>query len=725
MISETELVEKVASHHKHVDKKQIDLACDFSKKAHVSQKRASGDPYYYHPLEVANILADMKLDHVSVITGLLHDTVEDTTATLEEISELFGEDVMTLVDGVTKLTKIEYQSEHTKQAENFRKLLVAMSEDIRVLLVKLADRLHNMRTLHYVKSPEKRKRIAHETMEIYAPLAERIGMQQMKNELQDLAFAELYPEVRESIVSRLEYLREQGTILIDAINGDIQKELRRHGIKNVTMFGREKNPCSIWRKMEHKGISFEQISDIMAFRIITEDVDSCYRVLGAIHQSFKMIPGRFKDFISLPKDNGYQSLHTLVIGPKQHPVEMQIRTQDMHEVAEMGVAAHWSYKQDRDYSTDGKQYKWIRELLNILEHASDAEEFMENTKLEMHYDQVFCFTPRGDLVALPKGATTVDFAYEVHSSVGNHCVGAKVNSRIVPLRTILDNGDQVEIITSQSQVPSPTWESFVVTGKAKSEVRRFVRGRRREEYMKLGRSLIEKAVKDVGGVYHQDILKKAMKVLGPKSTNELLGAVGEGRIPISEVIKAVYPDSKAAQRMGKRKNPLSLFRLNRNKPRKEKSDTSAIHLEGMIPGMAMYFAECCHPIPGDNIVGVVMPGKGMTIHTSDCEALAGFSSMPERFVDVAWGKGGQEQTFTGRIHAVLVHESGSLASLAEIVAQYGGNISNLKIMNRATDFFEIVIDIGVKGVDQLGRIIAALRSLEAVQSVERHKQGDT
>lgn len=717
MLDKKDLIEKVKSYDPGADLEKLERACDFSKTSHGTQKRASGDPYYLHPLEVAMILADMHLDLDTIITALLHDTVEDTDVTLDNIEKLFGDNVRALVDGVTKLTKIELQSEQTKQAENFRKLLMAMSEDIRVLLVKLADRLHNMRTLHFVKSPKKRLRIAHETMEVYSPLAERIGMQNLKNEMQDLSFAELHPEVRESIISRLEYLKRTGEGAINNIVEELTLTLQEASTNlHFKVSGREKSACSIWHKMERKNINFEQISDIMAFRVLTETREECYQVLGIIHSKYKMVPDSFKDFISTPKENGYQSLHTVVMGPSQKIIEIQIRTKEMHEVAELGVAAHWSYKQGRDYSTDGKQYKWVRELLYILEHTTDPEEFMENTKLEMDYDHIFCFTPKGDLVALPKGATPVDFAYEVHSKVGNHCTGAKVNGRIVPLRIQLANGDQVEIITSKTQVPSPAWENFVVTGKAKSEVKRFVRAQKRDEYIKLGRRVLAKAAQEAGiNEVADKQIEKAAEVLRKKTSDDIYAALGEGLISTVEVIKALYPNKKIS--VGKSKNPLSMLLPNRS----NKYVSESLPIKGLVPGVAVYFAECCHPIPGDNIIGLVTTGKGMTIHTSDCEMLSNFASTPERLVDVSWGKESSEQAYIGRIKITLSHEAGALAAFANIIAQEHGNISNLKISERSPEFFVMIVDLVVKGDKHLSSILTSLRSDNRIHSVSRVK----
>ncbi|MDE2336124.1 MAG: bifunctional (p)ppGpp synthetase/guanosine-3',5'-bis(diphosphate) 3'-pyrophosphohydrolase, partial [Alphaproteobacteria bacterium] len=508
MIRQYELIDRIKAYDPDMDEDMVNRAYVYAMKMHGAQKRASGDLYFSHPLEVAGIMTEMKMDTAAICTALLHDTVEDTLATLDEIRALFGDEVARLVDGVTKLSKIEFQSAQEKQAENFRKLILAMSEDIRVLLVKLADRLHNMRTLHYIPKPEKRKRIAMETIEIYAPLAERIGIHKIKEELEDIAFGELNPEARESIQTRLNFLRaEGGEAVVGRIIGELQKKISEAGI-TAEINGREKTRYSIWKKMQRKNISFEQLSDIMAFRIIVKDIAECYHALGIIHGLYPTVPGRFKDYISLPKPNGYRSLHTTVIGPENHRIEVQIRTPEMHEEAELGVAAHWSYKQTGAVAqaggkTDGRQYRWLRELMDIVEHTGKPEEFLENTKLELFQDQVFCFTPNGDLIALPRGATPIDFAYAVHSTLGDQTVGAKVNGRIIPLNTQLVNGDQVDITTSKSQTPSPNWERFVVTGKAKARIRRFVRQQQQKEYLNLGKAMLQKVLKQEGYEYNE------------------------------------------------------------------------------------------------------------------------------------------------------------------------------------------------------------------------------
>src|SRR6195256_4280171 len=491
MMRQFELVELVKSYDPNADEGLLNRAYVYLMKAHGAHLRASGVPYFSHPIQVAGLLPQMKLDRASMVTGLLHDTIEDTVATLDEIERLFGPEVGRLVDGVTKLSRIELQSDQSKQAENFRKLVLAMSEDIRVLLVKLADRLHNMRPLWFIKGGETRRRNARETMDIYAPLAERIGMHRMKDQLEDLAFAELYPDARTSIMARLGFLRDRGGDIVPRIIAELGRKLKEGGLE-ATISGREKSPYSIWRKMQRKNVSFEQLADVMAFRVLVDGIGECYHALGVIHSAYHVVPGRFKDYISTPKPNNYRSLHTGVIGPERQRIEVQIRTREMHEVAELGVAAHWRFKQDAP-RLDGRQYRWLRELLDILEHAAGPEEFLEHTKLEMFQDQVFCFTPKGDLIALPRGSTSVDFAYAVHSQIGDTCVGAKINGRIMPLRSVLHNGDQVDIVTSKAQTPSPTWEDFAVTGKARAPIRRFIRTQRRTQFISLGRDIIQKA----------------------------------------------------------------------------------------------------------------------------------------------------------------------------------------------------------------------------------------
>jgi GTP diphosphokinase / guanosine-3',5'-bis(diphosphate) 3'-diphosphatase len=709
MMRQFELVETVRSYDPNVDEAALNRAYVFSMKAHGAQLRASGDPYFSHPVEVAGILAQMKLDGASIVTGLLHDTVEDTVATLDDIERRFGREIARLVDGVTKLSRLELQSDQTKQAENFRKLVLAMSEDIRVLLVKLADRLHNMQTLHFIKNGEKRRRIARETMEIYAPLAERIGMQRMKDELEDLAFAELYPEARTGIIARLDFLRDKGAAMVPRVEAELAQKLAEGGIANASVSGREKTPYSIWHKMQSKSVAFEQLSDVMAFRILVDEPAQCYHALGIIHSAYHVVPGRFKDYLSTPKPNNYRSVHTGLIGPEQHRIEVQIRTREMHEVAELGVAAHWSYKQGAG-TTEGPQYRWLRELLEILDHASNPEEFLEHTKLEMFQDQVFAFTPKGDLIVLPRGATAVDFAYAVHSEIGDTCVGAKINGRLVPLRTELGNGDQVEIVTSKAQRPSPTWERFVVTGKARARIRRFIRTQQRTQYLDLGRAIVQKAFRQDGHEFAERPLEAVLKTFNCPTVEDLYVAVGQGLATGRSVVNAAFPQQPEAK-----SKVISLARARR---KAGKNDT-AVAIRGLIPGMALHFAGCCHPLPGDRIVGIVTTGKGVTIHTIDCETLENFAETPERWLDVAWSSNDAEAIHVGRLNVTIANEPGNLGSLTTVIGKQGGNINNLKITNRSSDFFEIMLDIEVADVKHLTTIVAALRANPVINSVER------
>ena len=713
MLRQFELVERVRSYDPDVDEEGLDRAYVFAVKMHGSQKRASGDPYFSHPVEVAGILTEYKLDYASIVTALLHDTIEDTAASYDDIKQMFGEEVAKLVEGVTKLSRIQLQSDQTKQAENFRKLLLAMSEDIRVLLVKLADRVHNMRTLKYHKKPEKRQRIARETMEIYAPLAERIGMQEMKNELEELSFKELYPEAYESINVRLSFLREQGGDLVARIIEALKNDLKDSGIQ-CEVTGREKSPYSIWRKMQRQNATFEQLSDIMAFRIIVPTVADCYHVLGIIHTKYPMVPGRYKDYISTPKPNGYKSLHTGVIGPEKHRIEIQIRTQEMHDIAEIGLAAHWRYKQG-DYKTDGRQFAWLRELLDIMEQSDNPEEFLEHTKMEMYQDQVFCFSPKGDLITLPKNATAIDFAYAVHSGVGNRCVGVKINGKIRPLRTVLTNGDQVEILTSKTQTPSPEWERFAVTGKARAAIRRFVRAQKREQYLEVGRQMLQRSYKSEGYEYSDKSLENVLTNFKQATAEDLIASVGEGVIQASDVVESVFPGHKS-----RFVRVVDAIKRGAKKIGDKTDNRKQSPIKGLIPGMAINFAKCCHPLPGDRIVGIVTTGKGVTIHTIDCVTLEKFAGEPERWLDVSWNEYVTSgESHISRLRIVLVNQPGSLGTLSNVIAKNHGNIANLNILERTPSFFDLTVDVEVHDVRHLSDIMAALRASPGISSVRR------
>ena len=716
MLRQYELVDLVKSYDPDADEDALNRAYVFAMKKHGAQLRTSGDPYYSHPVEVAGILTKFKLDSVSIIAGLLHDTVEDTDTTVEEVRELFGDQVAQIVDGLTKLAKIEQKSANNKQAEDFRKLLLAMSEDIRVLLIKLADRLHNMRTLHFC-APEKRARIARETLDIYAPLAERIGMQEVKSELEEIAFAELHKEAHDSIVARLNFLREKDSNLVPKIIEQLQKDMEENGIKAVVS-GREKTPYSIWRKMQQKNASFEQLSDIMAFRIIVDDVATCYQALGIVHSKYHMVPRRFKDYISTPKPNGYQSIHTGVIGPENTRIEIQIRTHEMHEIGEKGVAAHWAYKQGQ--KAEGKNFRWIRELLEILEQASNPEEFLENTKLEMYNDQVFCFTPKGDLIGLPVNSTPVDFAYAVHSSVGDTCVGAKINGEIRPLRTVLQNGDQVEILTSKAQHPSTEWERFVVTGKAKAAIRRYVRAYKREQFITLGQEILERLFKGESLEFSEKGLVNVLPNFEAETIDDIYAKVGEGIVTGWDVLKAVYPGYKQSK-LEKVVKSVKLPSFKKIvKPKKGKGEP--LKIKGLIPGMAVHFAGCCHPLPGDRIVGIVTTGKGVAVHTIDCKALEKYADEPERWLDIAWGEEAENEMHTGRLKIMLANEPGTLAELSNLIARNSGNIANLNIVNRTVSYFEILVDVEVKDLKHLTDIIAALKASKVISYVARAAQ---
>jgi GTP pyrophosphokinase len=690
--------------------------------AHRSQVRDNGDPYITHPLAVAEILAGYRLDVPSICTALLHDTVEDTSLSLSDIEARFGGTIAGLVDGVTKLTRLELQSDRTKQAENFRKLVLAMSRDIRVLLVKLADRLHNMRTLHFVQKPERRLRIAHETMDIYAPLAARIGMDAMKTELQNRAFAQLEPDAHGTIQARLNYLRGQGADVIEEVRHELAAVCREQDVDVIEVSGREKSAFSIWEKMQRRNVAFEQLSDIMAFRLVVPTREQCYAALGAVHNAYPVIAGRFKDYISTPKANGYQSLHTGVTlrSPRNQKIEVQIRTRAMHEIADNGVAAHWTYKEGvHEPPAETQRFGWVSDLLEILDNSGAPDEFLENTKLELYQDQVFCFSPKGQLIQLPRGATPIDFAYAVHSQVGDTCVGAKINGRLMPLRPQLQNGDQVEIMTARGGTPSPSWERWVVTGKARARIRRYVAQQQRSQTIDQGRAILAKAFRQEGLDGSDKALEGGLKALKCASLTDLLVGVGSGSIGPRDVIHAVYPEMLEAAR-SPRMMPSLLARPATARP---PSRVSGMAVTGLVAGMAVHYAGCCHPLPGDPIVGIVTTGKGVTIHTRECPTLETFAATPERFIDVDWDDAASERqpdtTHTGRISIIATNEPSTLANLTNAVSRQEGGVSNLKIVNRHKEFMEILVDVEVRDLRHLSMVIAGLRAVGGLTQVER------
>ncbi len=700
MLRQYELVERVKRYDPEADEAMINRAYVFSVQKHGSQKRASGDPYFSHPIEVAGILTDFNLDDQTIVTALLHDTIEDTLVTYDEIEGAFGPDVARMVDGVTKLSKIEAMSENERAAENLRKFLLAMSDDIRVLLVKLADRLHNMRTLHFIKNEAKRRRIARETMDIYAPLAERIGMYDFMREMQLLAFRELEPEAYDSITRRLEHLKEGGHDKVDRIGAELQLLLGGNDL-SVTVSGREKHPYSIWRKMQERHISFEQLTDVMAFRVITDSPADCYRALGIIHQTFKMVPGRFKDYISTPKRNGYRSLHTTVIHQDNARIEVQIRSRAMHSDAELGLAAHWAYKQKGD-ATD-HHAAWLRDLVEILEQSQDADELLEHTRMAMYQDRIFAFTPKGELHQLPKGSTPVDFAYAVHTSLGNQTVGAKVNGRVVPLRTSLDNGDQVEILKSEGQEPQPGWLSFAITGKARAAIRRFIRQKQRGEEIKLGEKLYEEIIgrfpADLASELGDKALNAALKRLKLEDRAALMVAIATHRVLDHEVMEALVPGSTSAQGMEEAH------------PRQHEP----VSIRGLTPGIAYNLGDCCHPVPGDRIVGVRRTGEPIEVHTIDCRSLE--VEQDDDWVDLSWdskSKGG-----TARLSVIVKNQPGALAAVANVFGATKANILNLQLVNREGPFHTDIIDLEVADAQHLMRILSALRAIDVVVQADR------
>ncbi|SNS62394.1 (p)ppGpp synthetase, RelA/SpoT family [Sphingomonas laterariae] len=697
MLRQYELVDRVLSYDPDADEALLNRAYVFSMQAHGSQKRASGDPYFSHPIEVAGILTDLHLDDETIATAILHDTIEDSVATPEQIEKTFGPSVARLVDGVTKLSKIEAQTENERAAENLRKFLLAMSDDIRVLLVKLADRLHNMRTLHHIPNPDKRRRIARETMDIYAPLAERIGMYEFMKEMQTLAFRELEPEAYESITKRLAQLQDGGGDRISRIGSGIRMLLGRTGVQ-ADVTGREKHPYSIWRKMAERHISFEQLSDIMAFRVIVADEAECYRALGIIHQKWPMVPGRFKDYISTPKRNGYRSLHTSVIHGEKARIEIQIRSAEMHAQAEYGLAAHWAYKQGN--GAPDAQANWIRDLLEILEHAESAEEILEHTRMAMYQDRIFAFTPTGELIQLPKGATPVDFAYAVHTDLGDQTVGAKVNGRVVPLRTPIANGDQVQILRSKAQEPQPGWLNFIVTGKARAAIRRFVRHKERDEMIALGRKFYDEIVRRLPAQLGQEALAAALKRLNMADQDVLMEAIARGTINDAEVMEALMPGSAGGDVAGARPVP---------------QQREAISIKGLTPGVAFTLATCCNPVPGDRIVGLRRPDEAVEVHAIDCPRLA--DGVDADWVDLAWGDGSDGGT--ARLAIIVKNEPGSLGVMASILGAQQANIVNLALVHRDASFHTFHLAIEVRDVTHLMRIIAALRAADAISSAER------
>ena len=706
MKEQIKLVQKVKNYFPKLNVENINKAYNFGKKAHGSQTRASGDPFFSHPFEVANILAQMKLDENSIITALLHDVIEDTLATKEEVKKIFGIEIANLVDGVTKLSKISLQQTNkNKQVENLRKFILAISEDIRVLFVKLADRLHNMRTIKFLKDSNKKKKISNETLEIFAPLADRIGIRKIKDELEDLAFEELNTSVKSIIIKRINFLKSEGKNNIKLIIHQLMRALKKSNIK-AEIIGREKTPYSIWKKMRKKNINFEQLSDVMAFKIIVEDIDECYLCLKAIHTSYPIVPGRFKDYISLPKQNGYKSIHTSIFGPAHQKIEIQIRTKEMEKIAELGVAAHWQYKNNLNLQ-EGKKYKWIRQLVEIVETSSEPNDFLENTKMEMFKDQVFCFTPKGDLISLPNKSTPIDFAYAVHTKLGDICSGAKVNGKITPLKNYLKNGDQVEIIKSKFQNPSPNWSDFVKTPKAKSRIKKFIKTKEYKEYSILGLKILKHFFSKNNKNFDESNLKQTLELFNLSTIDDLYFNIGKGNFDPLKVLYAIYPSLKRIRKKSNIKN----FKKERKNP---------IPLKGLLPGFAINYSKCCCPMPGDNIAGVIIKGKGISVHTTDCNGIGKY--LKKNIISLSWdNKKVSLENYVGRIMIIVLNEPGNLGEIASAIGNNKGNIINLKLTSRKKTFFEMLVDVKVKNLNHFTNIIASIRSLDSVSSVNRIK----
>ncbi|MFT4913306.1 MAG: guanosine-3',5'-bis(diphosphate) 3'-pyrophosphohydrolase [Brevundimonas sp.] len=693
----------------------LNRAYVYAMKMHGSQLRASGDPYFAHPIQVAGILTDYKLDTASIVTALLHDVVEDTSATRDDIAAMFGEEVAGLVEGVTKLSRLELQAEHTRQAENLRKFILAISKDVRVLLVKLADRLHNMRTLKYVK-PEKRERISRETLEVYAPLGRSIGIHSIASELEELAFEHLNPTARTAIERRLEALKLEHGRAIDGVSRDVETVLAEAGVK-AHVFGRQKTPYSIWRKLQRKSVGFSSLSDIYGFRVIVMSEDDCYRALGVIHRAWPVVPERFKDFISTPKSNNYRSLHTTVVGPSGLRIEMQIRTEAMDRVAEDGVAAHWAYKNksygfdqeamERDGGRDPLQN--LRHLVQVIEHGEGGEDWVEHAKLEMYLDQVFVFTPKGALITLPRGGMALDFAYAVHTEVGDTAVGVKVNGELKPMRTQLQNGDVVEIIRGAKREIPADWRSLTVTGRARSAIRRHIRTSEREEFQKLGKATLEQTLARGEKLLAEVTLTPVLETLAIANDEDLFEAIGRGQLSAGKVAETLFPALKGRMKAGPDRRRIV-----------DEQARLFVRGGGLTPGVSVHFGQCCSPVPGDRIVGILGEDVGLTVHTIDCQRLADFADDDSVWQDLQWtAHAEQGAVAAARLHATIKNAPGVLGEVATLIGEAGGNILNLVMSHRQQDFFDVVIDLEVEDAKHATTIMAALRANPSVDTVER------
>ena len=712
------MIDRVKAYDPNADEQALNRAYVYAMRMHGSQLRASGDPYFAHPIEVAGILTEYRMDTAAIVTALLHDVIEDTSATRIDVADLFGEEVAELVEGVTKLSKLEFNAEAQRQAENLRKFILAISRDVRVLMVKLADRLHNMRTLHFIKNAAKRERIARETLDVYAPLARSIGVHRITSELEELAFTHLNPTARGAILRRLEQLRGDQGQAVSLASGEIAQSLSEAGIP-AAVYGREKAPYSIWRKLQRKSVAFSQLSDIYAFRVIVESEDECYRALGVIHRTWPSVPERFKDYISTPKRNNYRSLHTTVVGPRGLRIELQIRTEQMDRVADEGVAAHWRYKTGAGFDREAARAEGgvdplqnIRHLVQVLEHGGDVEEIVEHAKLEMFLDQVFVFTPKGKLISLPRGAMPLDFAYAVHTDVGDTTLGAKINGQSKPLRTPLQNGDVVEVVRGDKRVTAPDWRSLTVTGRARSAIRRHIRAVEKGEFVRLGRAAVEQTFQRAGKALAGVSLRPALDRLALPGEEELFDAVGRGRTAPGLVLESVFPGLNETERAA------AAARV-----RIEDGRAARFYVRGggLTPGVSLHFADCCSPVPGDRIVGILQPGgEGLAVHAIDCARLAEFEDQESLWRDLAWTPEAERNTVSrARLHATVRNATGVLGQTCTLIGEAGGNIANLRMTHRRSDFFDVEFELDVADARHLTSIAAALRACQEVETVDR------
>lgn len=696
-----DLIALIRNYNPRTNADLIAQAWSYAKRMHEGQMRQSGEPYFTHPAAVAAILTEMRLDDATIITALLHDTIEDTRSTWADIAGLFGREIADLVDGVTKLTNLQLSGAHSKQAENFRKLFMAMSRDLRVILVKLADRLHNMRTIKSMR-PEKQVQKARETMDIYAPLAGRMGMQWMREELEDLAFKVINPEGRSSIIRRFVRLQKENGDIIPKITAEIRCELDKAGI-DAEVFGRAKKPFSVWRKMQEKQLSFSRLSDIYGFRIITRSEADCYRALGTIHQIWRVVPGRFKDYISHPKANGYRSIHTTVAGRDGTRTEVQIRTRQMHEVAEAGVAAHWAYRDGvrtrNPFAVDPGE--WISSLTERF-GGEDHDEFLEHVKLEMYSDQVFVFSPKGDVIQLPKGATPIDFAYAIHTRLGNACVGAKVDGMRVPMWTRLKNGQSVEIIAASGQRPQATWLDIVATGRAKAAIRRSLREQDRSRFIRLGSELTRVAFEHVGRKVTDKALRTAARSLALPDADELLARIGSAELSAQQVIAALYP----------------------NLPAPAEDVDASRGVTGLAADQEFSRAPCCNALPGERIVGITYRGKGLVIHAIDCPMLAEYEDQPERWVDLNWREGRHPPVYSTQLSLTIRHDAGVLGRICTLIGQQGANITDLEFVDRKSDFYRLRVEVALRDREHLHALTTAIEAESDVAQVARIRDRD-